>query len=613
MPIKKIIITIPGIFLFLFSFSQVDSNYLKHLYDRVLDFDVFKKDSILYYADYIEKTAKKIHFDSGRVLALRLKGIYEELDEDYYDAADYYYQSLEEARELKNLSYEVAALGDLAIIYNHLNQPYKAKELYKEALDLSRVRKQVYSIFTNAANLGSIYNRLSMPDSALHYLAEADSIANQYKGELDIGFVHNNIGNAWFHKKEWDSARYFFKANYESHLLSDDKEGLWHDCLNLGDVYVEKAKFDSAKIYLDKAFELSELLESKRKQADVFSMYAKYYSRKGEYKPAFLYFEKWYQLDTALVNGQTLRSVAELQEKYQFKQKDFKNKELELEIKQQKFHKNSFALLTVIVGFLALSAIVIMLLVRKNNLQLRRKRDLIQQQNDKLAALNEEKNSLISVVSHDLSGPFTSIKLWAQILQSDTSNLTGNQRKALHRILSSAHNGETLIKRILFIDKEELGDHRISLEHLDIKAFLEDIIQAYQEQAKQKEIQIIYETSLPSLVIITDRYIVNRIIENLLSNAIKFSEKQKSVWVNLTDRNHYFEITIRDEGVGIKAEEVDYIFAKHQKTSSVPTGGEFSTGLGLFIVRRLAEELNGSVICESEEGIGSIFTVKLPK
>ncbi len=612
MRIKKLIFVLLGLLFYNETPALSDTAYLKSLYDRALDFDVTKRDSVLFYANYIEKNALP-SFRPAKVLSLRLKGIYHELSDEYQEAVDYYYQSLEESIRLGDNSYRTAALGDLAMVYNQLNQPYKTKELYLEALKVARERKEAFSVFTNATNVGAVYNQLNMPDSALIYLEQAETIAKEFEGKLELGSLYNNIGNAWFHKREWDKALRFFKNNYDTHTYQNDQEALWHDCINLADGYIEKRQFAMAKRFLDQAMELALKLESKRKEADTYSLYSKYYDLKEDHKLAFQYMKQWHTLDTALVNKYTLQSVAELQERFQKRQEDMKNRELTFEIRQEKLRKESFALLAVIVGFLALSAIVIMLLIRKNHQYLQKKNELIQRQNEKLTTLNEEKNSLISVVSHDLSAPFTSIKLWTQILQSEMSNLTDNQRKAIHRILTSADSGETLIKRILFVDKEELGDHRITLEQLDINAFLEDIVQIYGEQARQKGIRINYVPSGHALIIISDRYIVKRIIENLLSNAIKFTEADKNIWVFLTDGDTEVELKVKDEGVGIKADEVADIFTRHQKISSLPTAGEQSTGLGLFIVKRLVEELNGTVFGESEEGKGSIFTVKLPK
>ena len=310
----------------------------------------------------------------------------------------------------------------------------------------------------------------------------------------------------------------------------------------------------------------------------------------------------------------TIHSVTELQEKYHVKQKELENKELELEIDRQKLHKRNLILLMSVVGLFAISAVVMLLLIRNKNKQLRKQNKLIQQQNDKLAQLNVDKNSLISVVSHDLSGPFTSIKMWSQILQqSDISNFSSDQKKALYRIQSSADNGEMLIRNILYIEKEEINSHTLKLEQLDMNAFLEDVIQIYYQQAKQKDITIYYEGMGKPVFIMSDRYMLNRILENLLSNALKFTHRDKSVWLVLTEDANDVTVKIKDEGVGIAAEDIPYLFSRYRKISSMPTEGEYSTGLGLSIVKRLVDELNGKITCESGQNEGTVFSIQLRK
>lgn len=600
-------------FIFQKTYAQYDTTYLKKLYDRVLDFNSSKSDSVLYYARFIEEQAKKLGFDKGAVLSLRLKGIHQEFREEYDSAINYYYQSLEQSRLLKTNEYESSALGDLAMAYNSINQPQKARDFFIEALRVSRERKEMMSIFTNGSNLGAIYNRLGYPDSALLFLEQAEEVAKKHNLSIDIHSLYNNIGNAWFHKQEWDKALHFFKINYDHNLSYGDDEMLWYDCLNLGDVFTEKKVFDSARKYIDRSFDLAKSLGSKRKEADAHLLYAKFFAAKGDYKYAYRHVESWRNLDTVLVSQHTLQTVARLQEKFNLKQQEQLNSMLGLKIDRQRLEKRNILLLALGIAALAVSAFVSLLLIRRKNTLLKKQNELIQKQNNKLAQLNAEKNSLISVVSHDLNGPFTSVKMWSQILLSDVSNLTADQKKALYRIQSSADNGELLIRDILYIEKEEIKHHALNLEELDVNAFLEDVIQMYKLRAQQKEISIHYQPGEKSVLLMSDRHIVSRICENLLSNAIKFTPRGKNVWVSLADMPDSVHIKVEDEGVGIVAEDIPYLFSKYRKISSMPTEGEYSTGLGLSIVKRLVEELNGSVNCKSEPGKGSLFTVILRK
>lgn len=594
-------------------FAQYDTTDLKNLYDRTLDFNNDKADSVLFYAKLIEDQSRKLNFDKGAVLSLRLKGIYQEFREEYDSAINYYYQTLEQARLLESNEYESSALSDLAMAYNNINQPKMARDFFIEALQVSLNRKEAMSIYTNGSNLGAIYNRLGYPDSALLYLEQAEDVAKKHNLAIDIHSLYNNIGNAWFHKGEWEKALNFFRRNYDYNQSTNDSEMLWYDCLNIGDVFFEERRYDSAYKYITLSYELAKLLGSKRKEADVNLLYAKYYAAKGDYKFAYQHFKSWRNLDTMLVNQHTLQTVARIQETYNLNQKEQLNKMLELKIDRQRLEKRNILFLALAIFALAVSAFVSLLLIRRKNTLLKRQNDLIQKQNNKLAQLNAEKNSLISVVSHDLNAPFTSIKMWSNVLLSDVSNYTSDQKRAIYHIQSSADNGEHLIKNLLYIEKEEIKPHVLNLEEMDLNAFLEDVVNKYHPQAQQKDIIIHYNPMGSHVFLMSDRQIISRICENLLSNAIKFTPRGKNVFVSLEDIEDAIQIKIEDEGVGIAPEDIPYLFSKYKKISSMPTEGEYSTGLGLSIVKRLVDELCGTVNCKSEPGKGSLFTVILPK
>ena len=607
----------PLLLLFSFSvlqiFGQTDTNSLKKIYDRAIDMNETKSDSILYYADYIQTESEKLHFDKGSVLSERLRGISAELKGDFESAIKEYLKCLELSRALKSKIYESAALTDLGFLYVNTNNPQKAKEFYLQAANIDLSGTEVSTMERNFTNLGGIYNKLRQPDSALYFLQKAEEVSRPYAAKMDLSSMYNNFGNAYFAKKEWDKALAFFRRNYERNLADGNRDMLWYDYLNMADVYIEQVRFDSAMKYLDLSRDLALEMESKSKQADVTSLYAKYFARKGDFKKGYAYFEKWRDLDAARVNEETQQQITDLQERFNVKEKEQQNALLALEIDRQRLKNRNVTIGAAAVGLIAIAVAFSFFLIRRKNQKLEEQNDLIHKQNEKLSELNAEKNSLISVVSHDLNGPFTSIKMWNQILQSDASNLNEDQKKALARIESSADNGEKLIRNILDVEKAETNRHKINLENFDLKIFIEDVINAHIPEANQKEISLMYEAGDKSVYIMSDRHLVNRICENLLSNAIKFTPRGKAVWIGVSDAKDAVHIKIRDEGVGISKDDLPKLFSKYSNISSKPTEGESSTGLGLSIVKRLVEELNGNIQCESEPGRGSLFTVILRK
>jgi signal transduction histidine kinase len=238
---------------------------------------------------------------------------------------------------------------------------------------------------------------------------------------------------------------------------------------------------------------------------------------------------------------------------------------------------------------------------------------MIRRQNERLAELNHEKNTLISIVSHDLGTPFATIQMWSQVLQDEADSMNGDQRKAVERINQAGSHGQQLIQRILDVETANRGDYKLRLENFDINLFIESVVDGFRPAAAHKEINLQTDSASEAIYVLSDKQLLLRILDNLISNAIKYSPRGRTVWVNISDEADDVHIRVRDEGLGISKEEIPFLFSKYTRLSSRPTNGEPSTGLGLSIVKRIVDELNGKIYCESEPGKGSLFTVVLKK
>lgn len=600
---------------YLKGFAQVDTAKLKALYDRCLDFSEDKIDSIQYYADYIEKESASQRYPRGEVLSLRLKGIYEDLNNNYKNSIAWYLQSLEAARRLQALEYELAALSDLAIAYAAIKQPQKAKEFYLQCVRLSEGRNEVGALVNMYNNLGVIYTQLFMYDSARFYLNRAMKLGKPFEqtGRISLASTYNNMGNLYFKEKKYDDALYYFYHNREEHLKNKDLDGLWVANLNLADAYIEKHLFDSADRYAEEAMHLAQRLNSKSKEADTYAVMAKLHENRGDYYLAYRYLQDWYALDTAILHSDTYKTIANLQERFHAKERQAENKLLQEKVEKEIIRTREITLIAAGLAIIGLLITIGFILKRNANKRLQATNDLIIQQNQKLSELNHEKNALISIVSHDLSTPFATIQIWGQVLENDRDRFTPEQRKALNRILQAGLYGEELIRRILDVEKSDIGKHKMELEPIDLYRFMDEVMENFRPVAAKKDIKLHVDYSGKNLCILSDRQLVSRICENLLSNAIKYTPGGRNVWVGVNDEQDAVSIKIRDEGVGIEKEELPYLFSKYSKISSQPTDGESSTGLGLSIVKRIVEELNGTISCESEPGKGSLFTVILKK
>jgi len=598
-----------------YSFSQADTAQLKNLYDRCLDFNEDKIDSIRIYADYISKEATRLQYNKGDVLSLRLKGIYEDLSNNYEKAIEYYLKSLEAARQIKSAEYEMAALSDLAIAYFAIKEPEKAKEFYLQCARMSERNGKIPSLINTYNNLAVIYTQLKQYDSSRLLLYRAVRLGKPLEeaGRMNLASTYNNLGNLYFKEKKYDDALPYFRRNLVTHSLDSNWNGLWVAMLNMADVYIEKHQFDSATWYAQSAMQMAQRLNSKSKEADSYSILAKLYEYKGNYNKAYQYMKNWYALDTAILHSDTYKTIATLQERFNAGERETENKLLQDKIEKETIRTREITLVAVALGIIGLLVAIGFVLKRNAHNRLQATNELIVQQNEKLSELNYEKNSLISIVSHDLNTPFATIQIWGQVLQNEGDRLSEEQKKAINRIVQAGEYGERLIRRILDVEKADIGNHKMQLENFDLKIFAEEVIDNFKPLASRKGVRLHAEFPGRQLYILNDRHLVSRICENLLSNAIKFTPRGRNVWVSVSDEQDAISIKVRDEGVGIDREELPYLFSKYSKISSRPTDGEPSNGLGLSIVKRIVEEINGKITCVSEPGKGSLFTVILKK
>ncbi len=235
----------------------------------------------------------------------------------------------------------------------------------------------------------------------------------------------------------------------------------------------------------------------------------------------------------------------------------------------------------------------------------------LEMQNEELVALNNEKNSLIHIVAHDLKSPLNHIDGLIQIIKLTAQNsLDEEQLKSIERIMQSTSRLRNMINQILDVDAIESKKTNIKLEQIDITNICQNLADDYVQSAVKKDIQLVHQFT-PSLFVKADNTLLTQSIENLISNAIKFSPAGRSIYITTQRKDGKARVIIKDEGPGLTEQDMSKLFGKFQKLSARPTGGEHSTGLGLSIVKKYINEMNGKVWCESEFGNGASFIIEM--
>jgi len=243
-----------------------------------------------------------------------------------------------------------------------------------------------------------------------------------------------------------------------------------------------------------------------------------------------------------------------------------------------------------------------------------RARLLMQEQTARAEAekLNRLKDEFLSTVSHELRTPLNAILGWAHILRT-TKVDEARMLRALETIERNARSQSQLIDDLLDISRIITGKIRLNVRAIELWRVVEAAIETVHPAADAKNIRLQTAIDPAAGPILGDSERLQQIVWNLLSNAVKFTPKGGRVQVYLQRINSHVEIIVADNGQGISADFLPYVFDRFRQADNSITRSFGGLGLGLAIVRQLVELHGGTVYAESPgEGQGATFTVKLP-
>ena len=267
----------------------------------------------------------------------------------------------------------------------------------------------------------------------------------------------------------------------------------------------------------------------------------------------------------------------------------------------------------IVMGFFVLFVITIAI-IKKNN-------QLLHEKNEELKKANEVKEDLIRIASHDLKNPLQNI-MSLSVLLKDSIN---KDKEETENFTSLIHESSEKMLNIIdeYLSSKRFIDSEIKavLKPFEVDKMLAVLVSANKQNALRKNITLNFSVHKENLIVLADKTHAYEVFDNLISNAIKYSPKGKNVWINTNSQvipefnsdKECIVVTIKDEGPGFTEKDKQNIFNKDMKLSAVPTGGESSSGNGLYIVKQLVEAMNGRIWYESVHGKGTSFHVAFRK
>ncbi|MGE3728823.1 MAG: response regulator, partial [Candidatus Sericytochromatia bacterium] len=235
------------------------------------------------------------------------------------------------------------------------------------------------------------------------------------------------------------------------------------------------------------------------------------------------------------------------------------------------------------------------------HLELKRTRDQLQHQREKLEWMSQEKDTLLNIAAHDMKTPLSSIILISELMQIKAEHLSPSKLLTYTlQLHNSARRIMQVISDLLDINQIEKGLKPPIMKLCNIIPILATLNTEYAPVALKKELNWCFDSPLQAVWVYTDPHYFFQILDNLISNALKFSPPEKSVKLSCREHVDHWLIEIEDQGPGFTPADLSHIYEKYAKLSAQPTGDENSTGLGVAIVNHLTRLLGLNLILQTQ-------------
>lgn len=228
--------------------------------------------------------------------------------------------------------------------------------------------------------------------------------------------------------------------------------------------------------------------------------------------------------------------------------------------------------------------------------------------NEKLEAMDETKDEFISMASHQLRTPLTSVKGYvSMVLEGDAGEINDMQRKLLEQAFTSSQRMVYLIADLLNLSRLRTGKFIIEATPTNLSDVIESEVEQLKETARSRSLRLVYTKprSFPTLML--DETKVRQVIMNFVDNAIYYTPSGGKIEITLRETKEAVEFTVHDNGIGVPKSEQHHLFNKFYRARNAQKARPDGTGLGLFMAKKVIVAQGGAIIFTSSEGKGSTF------
>ncbi|HEY5689558.1 MAG TPA: tetratricopeptide repeat-containing sensor histidine kinase [Yeosuana sp.] len=531
--------------------------------------------------------------------------------------------------EKRNLKPELSlAYNNLAKAYFNINAQEKAIEFYVKALQLQIELKQKDAIIESNSRLAELYSAKQEYRKSIEYyetvLKQVGDINDSIKGS-----ILPKLGGEYLKFNDFDKATTYLLQGLNLNRKIKNKTGLTIALNSLGELNLNLKKTKLAEEQLLEAGSLAKSINNNQELLKFYKLMKDLDSTKKDFFGAYIWQREYYDLKQILEKKSIVKDTLtdaslELSPDFDLSFSNKKSTDLQSTSMADKDNEiNRFQLIFyALLGALAIvSTFLILIYLKRNNsikytqeleeknIKIELQNKAFQEQTKHLENVNNVKDKLFSIISHDLKDSLSSINGFIDLLKE--GSLSREEFDNLIPELSeNANNASLLLFNLLNWSKSQMHSLEPKPTLFDVQEVFEDKVKLIEQRLDSKGIDLI-DHSLRDFVY-ADRSMFEIVIQNLLANAVKFCKKGDSITISNHISNGSCIISIADTGIGISKENLGKLF-KSNSFTTIGTNNEKGTGLGLSICKELVELNHGKIWVESNLNVGSTFYVQLPK
>lgn len=485
---------------------------------------------------------------------------------------------------------------------------FRQLKLFKEAQkELNLISKDFPFYYLADKYLGEIYLELKEFNKAISHFEKLEKRTPAQTPDYKISVIYQNLGLCYLHLQKFDKAEEYLFKSKELKEKENDNASLTYLYMNIANLYYIQYKDDKAITYFEKSYSLSKQIKDFDKKRDAALNMAVVEENRGNFKKSLVYRKEFEQWKDSLTNQNKIWALADYEKKFAVAQKQKQIKVLEVENQLKNTQRNSLffsaiGLLIILTGGVYLYA------------QKAKNGKIILTQKNKLDQLNNTKDQLFSIVSHDLRSSVNALKTSNSKLSSTLETKNYEELNQLIIQNSAIANGAySLLDNLLhwaMLQTKQLYFHK---ESVHLNSIVQQIEYNYKPLLLDKSIT--FENSVPkNIFILADIDSLKIIFRNLLDNAIKFSnENGKISFYTREGNSEYCELVIEDNGIGMSQETIKELLADNDLLAKKNDSEIIGTGLGMQLCKQMIKKNNGAFTIESEINIGTKIILTFPK